>query len=167
MKKILSVILAGVFSLTALTACGKKAETPSYDVNEVLKTITDAVPVAMAGDLTEEELTVMAGINMEDVASFAGQYCMANVSADTVLVIEAKEGKVDTIKTAVEAYKENVVKSFELYLPAQYEKAKAGRVVVKGNYVVLAILGDPIQIEDEGIDKAYEPVDAAIDEAFK
>ena len=36
----------------------------------------------------------------------------------------------------------------------QLEKAKAGRIVVKGNYVVLAILGDAIVVEDEGVDAA-------------
>ena len=57
--------------------------------------------------------------------------------------------------------------SFERYLQDQFEKAEAGRVVVKGNYVVLAILGDNEVIINDGVEKAYEAVDAAIDEAFK
>ena len=44
MKKIISVIMACVLSMSLLTACGGKETTPSYDVNEVLTTITDAVP---------------------------------------------------------------------------------------------------------------------------
>ena len=167
MKKIISLIMAGALSLTMLTACGGKAETPSYDVNEIITTITDAVPVAMAGDITEEELTIMMGLNMEDVASFAGKVSMANVSADRVLVIEAAEGKVDVIEAAVEAFKQSVVSSFELYLPDQYEKAQAGRIVVKGNYVVLVIGGDNEVIANQGVEEAYKAVDAAIDEAFK
>lgn len=167
MKKVLSVIMALALSACLFTACGGNETTASYDVNEVVATIDAAVPVAMAGDLTEEELTMMVGINAEDMTSWAGKYSMANVSADRLIVIEAAEGKVDTVKTALEAYRDNVAAQFELYLAPQYEKAKAGRVVVKGNYVVLAILGDAIVVEDEGVDAAYAPVDAAIDEAFK
>ena len=167
MKKVLSVIMALALSVSLFTACGGNEATASYDVNEVVAAINEAVPVAMAGDLTEEELTMMVGINAEDMASWAGKYSMANVSADRLIVIEAAEGKVDVVKTALEAYRDNVAMQFELYLAPQYEKAKAGRVVVKGNYVVLAILGDAVVVEDEGVDAAYVPVDAAIDEAFK
>ena len=167
MKKIISLIMAGVLSLTMLTACGSGEETPSYDVNEILTTITEAVPVAMAGEITEEELTIMMGLNMEDVASFAGQVSMANVSADRVIVIEAVDGKIDVIESALEAFKQSVVSSFELYLPDQYEKAQAGRIVVKGNYAVLVIGGDNEVIADQGVEEAYKAVDTAIDEAFK
>ena len=163
MKKVLSIIMALALSVSLFTACGGKETEASYDVNEIVTKINEAVPVAMAGDLTEEELTMM----VEDMASWAGKYSMANVSADRLIVIEAAEGKVDVVKTALEAYRDNVAAQFELYLAPQYEKAKAGRIVVKGNYVVLAILGDAIVVEDEGVDAAYVPVDAAIDEAFK
>ena len=136
MKKVLSLIMAGVLSVGMLTACGGKEETPSYDVNEVLNTITTAVPIAM-------------------------------VSADRVVVIEAAEGKIDAVTEALETFKQSAIAQFELYLPDQYEKAKAGRVVVKGNYAVLVIAGDNEVIANQGVEEAYKAVDAAIDEAFK
>lgn len=169
MKKVLSVIMALALSMTLFTACGGNGNnaTATYDVNEIVTKINDAVPVAMAGDFTEEELTMMVGLNSEDIASWAGKYAMVNVSSDRLIVIEAAEGKVDVVKAALETYKENVASQFELYLADQYDKAKAGRVVVKGNYVLLAILGDGQVVVDEGVEAAYAPVDAAIDEAFK
>lgn len=167
MKKVLSVILALTLSMSLFTACGSNDTTASYDVNEVVTKITDAVPMAMAGDFTEEELTMMVGLTAEDMVSWAGKYSMANVSADRLIVIEAAEGKVDVVKEALEAYKGMVASQFELYLADQYEKALAGRVVVKGNYVLLAILGDSMTIADHGAEEAYKAVDAAIDEAFK
>lgn len=168
MKKIISVIMAAILSMSLLTACGGGNEaTASYDVNEVLTTITDAVPLAMPGEVTEEYLTIMMGLDMADVANYAGMMAMVNVSADCVVVIEAAEGKIDTVKAALENTKQSIVNSFELYLPDQFEKAKAGRIVVKGNYAVLAIAGDNETIADKGVEEAYKAVDAAIEEAFK
>ena len=167
MKKVLSLIMAGVLSLGMLTACGGKEETPSYDVNEVLNTITTAVPIAMPGEIPESELEVIMGLSADDYVNYAGQMCMAMVSADRVVVIEAAEGKIDAVTAALESFKQSAIAQFELYLPDQYEKAKAGRVVVKGNYAVLVIAGDNEVIANQGVEEAYKAVDAAIDEAFK
>lgn len=168
MKKIISVILAMVMSMSLLTACGGSNDAnATYDVNEVMSTIESAVTMAMPMELTEEDLTIFAEIDMANVASWAGKISMANVSSDTLIVIEAAEGKVDAVKEALEGFKANRALSFERYLQDQFEKAEAGRVVVKGNYVVLAILGDNEVIINDGVEKAYEAVDAAIDEAFK
>ena len=167
MKKVLSLIMAGVLSVGMLTACGGKEETPSYDVNEVLNTITTAVPIAMPGEIPESELEMIMGLSAEDYVNYAGQMCMAMVSADRVVVIEAAEGKIDAVTAALETFKQSAIAQFELYLPDQYEKAKAGRVVVKGNYAVLVIAGDNEVIANQGVEEAYKAVDAAIDEAFK
>ena len=167
MKKVFSVILAGVLSLGMLTACGGGEETPSYDVNEVLNTITTAVPIAMPGEIPESELEMIMGLSSEDYVSYAGQMCMAMVSADRVVVIEAAEGKIDAVTEALETFKQSAVAQFELYLPDQYEKAQAGRIVVKGNYAVLVIAGDNEVIANQGVEEAYKAVDAAIEEAFK
>jgi hypothetical protein len=167
MKKVLSLIMAGVLSVGMLTACGGKEETPSYDVNEVLNTITTAVPIAMPGEIPESELEMIMGLSADDYVNYAGQMCMAMVSADRVVVIEAAEGKIDAVTEALETFKQSAIAQFELYLPDQYEKAKAGRVVVKGNYAVLVIAGDNEVIANQGVEEAYKAVDAAIDEAFK
>ena len=63
--------------------------------------------------------------------------------------------------------KDRIYADNENYVGALRDKAEAGRVVTKGDYVVLVIAGDETVVEDEGVEKAYEPVDAAIDEAFK
>ena len=167
MKKVLSLIMAGVLSVGMLTACGGKEETPSYDVNEVLNTITTAVPIAMPGEVPESELEMIMGLSADDYVNYAGQMCMAMVSADRDVVIEAAEGKIDAVTEALETFKQSAIAQFELYLPDQYEKAKAGRVVVKGNYAVLVIAGDNEVIANQGVEEAYKAVDAAIDEAFK
>lgn len=166
MKKVLSVIMAMALSLSLLTACGGE-EAVTYDVNEVANKITEAVPMAMAMDIPEAEVEMLiTGITADDYVNFVGKMSMANVSSDRLIVVEAAEGKVDAVKAALEGYRDATAASFELYLEDQYQKALNGRVVVKGNYVVLAILGDNDVILSEGVEKAYEAVDAAIDAAF-
>ncbi|MEG1894872.1 MAG: DUF4358 domain-containing protein [Oscillospiraceae bacterium] len=167
MKKIIALALALTLSLSVFTACGGNDEKATYDVKEVLTKIDAAVPVTMPQDMTEETLTIMMGLDMADVKSYAGKITKVNMSADQIIVIEAQDGKIDVIKAAMEKMRDSVAKSFELYLPAQFEKATAGRVVIKGNYAVLAIVGDDVAIADSGVEKAYEAVDKAIDEAFK
>ena len=167
MKKVLSLIMAGVLSLAMFTACGSKEATSSYDVNEILNTITTAVPIAMPGEIPESEVEMIMGLAPENYVNYAGQMCMAMISADRVVVIEAAEGKIDAVVEALETFKQSAIAQFELYLPDQYEKAQAGRIVVKGNYAVLVIAGDNEVVANQGAEEAYKAVDAAIEEAFK
>ena len=167
MKKILSVFMALALSLSLFTACGSKEETASYDVNEVLTKFTEKVPVTMALEITTaEELSMAIGVNAEDIASFAAQMSGVNVSVDTVVVVEAVDGKVDAVKEALEAYKNRIADQMSTYVESEYQKALNGRIVVKGNYVMLAIAGDSVVIMDNGADEAYKPVDEAIEAAF-
>ena len=82
-------------------------------------------------------------------------------------VFEAKDGKVEDVKAKLEQRKAEIVAANENYVGSLLDKAKEGRIVVKGNVVVLVIAGDEMVVEDQGVAKAYEPVDAAIEEAFK
>ena len=91
---------------------------------------------------------------------------MVNVSSDVVLAVKAKAGQVDAVKAALEARRDAVAASFEMYLPDQYEKALAGRVVTKGDYALLVIGGDGQRVVDEGVEAVYAEIDKAIDAAL-
>ena len=65
-----------------------------------------------------------------------------NTSADHLIGLKVKDGKVDEVRTALENRKNEIVKNFEEYLPDQYEKAQAGRIIQKGNYLFLVIGGN-------------------------
>ena len=81
-----------------------------------------------------------------------------NTSADHLIGVKVKEGKVDTVRKALEARKEQVLKNFQEYLPDQYEKAQAGRIIEKGNYLFLVIAGDSEKGYDEQMNRAEEIV---------
>ena len=176
MKKVISFVLAAVMALS-MVACGGGEEAASYDVAAVAKTIEDANPIRMSTPIDEFYMAFIGfgEVDFEtgdytlsdNVKSFAGSYCPITPGVDVILVVDAKDGKAEDVKAVLEARKAEIVAANENYVGSLLEKAKAGRVVVKGDVVVLVIAGDEMVVEDQGVEKAYEPVDAAIEEAFK
>ena len=165
MKKVISFVLAAVMALS-MVACGGGEEAASYDVAAVAKTIEDANPIRMSTPIAQDYIDFI-GLSEDMYEAYAGSYCPITPGVDVIMVVEAKEGKVEDVKAKLEQRKAEIVAANEIYVGSLLEKAKEGRIVVKGNVVVLVIAGDEMVVEDQGVAKAYEPVDAAIEEAFK
>ena len=165
MKKVISFVLAAVMALS-MVACGGGEEAASYDVAAVAKTIEDANPIRMSTPIAQDYIDFI-GLSEDMYEAYAGSYCPITPGVDVIMVVEAKEGKVEDVKAKLEQRKAEIVAANENYVGPLLEKAKEGRIVVKGNVVVLVIAGDEMVVEDQGVAKAYEPVDAAIEEAFK
>ena len=60
----------------------------------------------------------------------------------------------EDVETALKAHLDNLIKTFETYLPEAYEMAKKGQIVQRGDYVMLVVSPDN--------DKAIELFEAAI-----
>ena len=176
MKKIIALALAAVLAIS-MVACGGGEEASAYDVAAVAKTIEAKNPIRMSTPIDEFYMAFIGfgevdfetgDYTMSDsVKSFAGSYCPITPGVDIILVVEAADGKVEEVKSVLEAKKAELVAANENYVGSLLEKAKAGRVVVKGNVAALVIAGDDMVIEDQGVEEAYKPIDAAIEEAFK
>ena len=165
MKKIISFALAAVMALS-MVACGGGEEAKSYDVAAVAKTIEDANPIRMSTPIAQDYIDFI-GLSEDMYEAYAGSYCPITPGVDVIMVVEAKDGKVEDVKAKLEQRKAEIVAANENYVGSLLDKAKEGRIVVKGNVVVLVIAGDEMVVEDQGVAKAYEPVDAAIEEAIK
>lgn len=165
MKKIVTLALALCLAAASLTGCGSSS--PTYNIKDIMSAIEAVAPVTMPADMDDEFLKGIYGLDMADVEEYVGKYSNVNVSSDEILIVKAAKGKVDTVKAACEARRDAKASGCEMYLPDQYEKAKAGRIVVKGDYVIFVIAGDSATITDEGAEKAYAPIDEAIDKATK
>ena len=92
-----------------------------------------------------------------------GKTTMVNVSSDVVLAVKAKAGQVDAVKAALEARRDAVAASFEMYLADQFDKANAGRIITKGDYALLVIGGDTQEVVEYDSEDAMF---AAIDEVL-
>lgn len=147
LKRIFSAALAAAL-LLAMTACGGSKEPPvptlkeGVTLQQVIDQVNESYPVAMSAAVDETVLTDLLGISADDVEEYAGYITMVMVSADNLIGIKAKPDKVETVQKALESQRDTVIQTFEQYLPAQLDKAKAGKVVTIGNYVFLLIVGN-------------------------
>ena len=166
MKKIIAFMMAAVMAVS-MVACGGGESAPAYDVNEVLAKIEEVAPVRMAAPM-EDEYMEFLGITSDMFDDYAGSFCMVSPGVDAIAVVLAKDGKVEDVKAALQAQKDYLATSNSNYNPVYTEACNEGRLVVKGNYVVLVIhCGDEETFDKLGADQIYAPIDAAIEEAFK
>ena len=172
MKKLLTILSVAVCCIILLSACGSKdGKTPSGSASPELKEgqslqaivdrIDTEIGIAMPSD--DSVLTDICYIPMDAVEAYAGKITFVNVSSDNVVAVKAKEGQIETVKAGLTKRLEDVQKSFEEYLPEQYEKAKKGQVLVKGNYAFFLILGESFDTMDQDMEKAV----SIINEAFQ
>jgi len=153
-KKLLGVLLSAVMVL-GLAACGEKADEGSAS-EEV------SVPVEEIGDKILEELEFGSMIELDDEtlmqfyeldASLLEEYDanipMMNVTTQEYSVFKVKDVKdAETVKNAIDKRAEAVQKSFEQYLPDQYENAKNYYVEANGKYLVFVIHQDSEKAKD-------------------
>lgn len=171
MKKWMALLAAAICCGALLTGCGSKDGNASdvaasemkegQTVQTVVDQIAAEVGVAMPADVDENFLKDICYIPTEDIQAYAGKIAIVNTSADNVIAVQAVEGKVDAVKDGLQKRLEDVQKSFEQYLPEQYEKAQKGKVIVKGNYAFLLILGESGESADTDMEKAVSIIDNA------
>ena len=101
----------------------------------------------------DTSLTELFHLNSDQVESYCGMTAGMMTNCDELLVVQAKDGKVNEVKAALEQRLSEQKDSFAHY-PVMFNDVRLddAKVVVKGNYVALLIVG---VITDE-IDAAGE-----------
>ena len=155
MKKILSLMLA-VMLVMSFAACGsKKAEANTLKEGTTLADVITAVnakfaekygsdysAVAMPFAIEEQYLADFMELDSSVYDEFAGDISMSMTNSDAFFVIKAKEGKVEQVQQALEKRLADLVAQYEYYpVSGSYERAQAGEVYVKGDYVFLIVVG--------------------------
>lgn len=151
MKRIISLCIAAAMLLSAAACGSKEPAAPALKEEVTLQGLMDSISeeygFAMPAPLDETILTDLLDIDPGDVEEYAGYISMVMVSSDNLIAVKAKEGKVEEIQGKLEARKDFEVRSFQQYLPDQYDKAQAGKVFTVGDYVFLVMIagedGDP------------------------
>lgn len=158
MKKVFAIVLSACLVLLCLAGCGGGSVKASVtDIADTLKT-TAAVENPMAID--DDEMNYNMGMTMDNIDSYAGYYTGVTGHSGTVVAIKAKSGKVNDVKTELETYRAKNADFLSNYPEFATAKTQAenGRVVAKGDVVVLVIAAD-------GVD--YSAVDSAIETALQ
>ena len=82
-------------------------------------------------------------IDMENVETYMGETSMINVHAFDVLVVQAKEGKVEDVKATLEERKQARISEFEFYPVNNNDvNTKNALVLTSGDYAILVICHD-------------------------
>lgn len=152
-KKILIAII--VILVIALIAVGAYFiffnEEKTLDVDTANQTLASSAPFneLASMDVTVEELGTIMGINTENVEKVAGKIPMINVQASMYLLVQAKDGAVDTVKSELDNYLAQYEEQWSTYLPAQYALVQNRKVGTVGNtiYVIIAENADTLEQE--------------------
>ena len=143
------VAVAVYFLTTQNQQNGENANNVTIDLQALNTTLSSQPPFnEMATmDITMETLNTMYQITADEVEAVIGKMPMMNVQASMYLVIQAKEGAVDSVKTKVENYGTAYEEQWATYLPEQYELVKQRKSGVKGNYVYLIVSENAEELE--------------------
>lgn len=130
-------------------------------LRDIVTKLGEDIGIVMPQKLEDKDLEELLGVNRDDVEEYYGEYSSVGTSADHIIGVKAKKGKVDAVKSALESRKEQIVKKFEEYLPEEQEKARCGKVIQKGNYLFLVIAGDKDCEDKDG------KIEKIIDDSFQ
>lgn len=155
MKRIISCILL-VVTLLSFVGCAEKV--PNVAVKDIMTDVekeTEKFNGLMEISLPKEEITDLdkpmlegLGINAEDIEEAIIKFPMINLQVDEIMIIKVKDAeKIPQIEEGLKNHVENVVKSFENYVPQNHEIAQNYIMKTKGNYIFLAMSEDAEKAE--------------------
>ena len=100
--------------------------------------------------LEPDMLEMSFSITPDMYEDYMAEMPMMSAHVDTLLIIKAKDDKVEAVQAAVEAYREAKVSDTMQY-PMNLGKIQASRIETIGNYVMFVQLGgDTTQADEEG-----------------
>lgn len=125
-------------------------------------------------DIDASLLESIYGISPELYEEYTAQMPMINVNVDTLIILKAKEGKLEEAENALKAYDEKM-KANTMQYPMNIGKIQAAQVKTFGDYTCYLLLGgDTAAVSEQGDEAviAYcqeenEKAASAIEEALK
>lgn len=158
--------------LAICTGCGSRkqeteqeSQTPEaagYRDDVTVEELKAVVTEALGEDywpnmaLDAENFEMVTGISAADCEAFLAEMPMISTNVDTLIIIKAKEDKLQAVEDAVNAYRERLVNDTMQY-PMNLGKIQASMVRTFGNYVCFVQLGaDTSSVMDESEEAAIQ-----------
>lgn len=130
--------------------------------SEDMLRIKDAVVDALGEDywpnteIIPEMLEANYGISPEMYDDYLAECPLISTNVDTLIVVKAKDGKIDAVEEALESYRDRMVSDTMQY-PANIGKIHASRIERIGNYICFVQLGaDTMELLDQGDEAVIE-----------
>lgn len=148
---IIAVAVAVYFLTTQNQQEGDNANNVTIDLQALNTTLSSQPPFnEMATmDITMETLNTMYQITADEVEAVIGKMPMMNVQASMYVLIQAKDGTVDTVKAELDNYAKQYEEQWSTYLPEQYELVQNRKVGTVGNTVYMIIAENAETLEQE------------------
>ncbi|MBD7916494.1 DUF4358 domain-containing protein [Clostridium sp. Sa3CUN1] len=153
--KIITKILCGMLVCASLVACGSKSPSlkEGISVKDVVNNVVEKAPMQMPMELDDTTVSDLTTINLDDVEEYAITKAMIMNSADITAIVKAKDGKVESVKAALQEMLDT--EKNNAYLPDQKEKVENAVLVEKGNYVILLINAD-VKAAEDAVNECFE-----------
>lgn len=105
-------------------------------------------------EVDETTLTEQFHISADQVVSYSGTLAGMMTNCDILLVVQAKDGEIENVKAALQQTLSEQIEAFSWYgVMYNPERLDAAKVIVKGNYAALLIVGvSPEPGSEEAVD---------------
>ena len=105
-------------------------------------------------EVDETTLTEQFHISADQVVSYSGTLAGMMTNCDILLVVQAKDGEIENVKAALQQTLSEQIEAFSWYgVMYNPERLDAAKVIVKGNYAALLIVGvSPEPGSEESVD---------------
>lgn len=124
--------------------------------SQEMEDLKAAVVEALDGDywpntaMLPDMLEMTFGLTADMYEDYMAESPMISANVDTLLIVRAKDDKVEAVREALDAYRETQISNTMQY-PMNVGKVQASRVETMGSYVVFVQLGgDTEQAAEEG-----------------
>ena len=154
MKKILVSTLIAIMVGATLTGCGNKnngnsssteqsqQQTASVSAKDVVEKLNEKEYVRAAAEIDDTMASEIYHLNLDDVEDYGILETQISPGPGFIMVVKAKDGKVDAVKASVEQVLQDKVGN--AFYPEEKEIAESAEVKGDGNLVSLFILNSEV-----------------------
>lgn len=112
-------------------------------------------------------MEVNYGVTADMYDDYFGEVPMMATNIDTLLIVKAKDGKVEDVQNALNAYRDTMLEDTMQY-PMNLSKIQGSKIETIDNYVILAMLGgDNMEAMEEGDEAAIKHSQEQNDKAIE
>lgn len=159
MKKILVSTLIAIMVGATLTGCGNKnngnsssteqsqQQTASVSAKDVVEKLNEKEYVRAAAEIDDTIASEIYHLNLDDVEDYGILETQISPGPGFIMVVKAKDGKVDAVKASVEQVLQDKIGS--AFYPEEQEVAENAKVEVNGNLVSLFIVNSQVSSDAE------------------
>lgn len=148
MKKLQLFLMATIIGGLLLAGCSNGTSEPEpvepeVTANEMVEEMLAEVEQPMLMELPADQVLAIYNIDPQKLEDYAIRIPIMNVKTNEIAILKVKNtADIPEVEEAVKQRAENVKKTFETYLPDQYENAKNYQLITRGNYVLFVISED-------------------------